>query len=87
MSDNSVFHDLRNDGAAIFALNTGLTLRDYFAAAALQGWLASFPDHCVHPADPDHPNASRRDAMLSLHANCAYALADAMIAAREVRNG
>jgi hypothetical protein len=63
----------------------GMTLRDYFAAAALHGWLASFPAHCVHPADPDHPNASRRDAMLSLHATCAYALADAMLAAREVK--
>jgi hypothetical protein len=44
----------------------GMTLRDYFAAKALQGWLAD-------GLDTDPENAAEQ----------AYAIADAMIAARE----
>jgi hypothetical protein len=45
---------------------SGMTLRDYFAAKALQGWLAD-------GLDTDPENAAEQ----------AYAIADAMIAARE----
>lgn len=47
---------------------TGLSLRDYFAAKAMQGWLASF-------GPTDSPKASSV-------ANLAYGIADAMLAAR-----
>lgn len=49
----------------------GMSLRDFFAATALQGWLASFAGSDVSPV-PDEC------------AELAYELADAMIAAREV---
>lgn len=32
----------------------GLTLRDYFAAKAMQGWLASYPEGIDHPATNEH---------------------------------
>jgi hypothetical protein len=52
----------------------GMTLRDYFAAAALQGWLASFGPEAPHPA---LKNAENEIATLS------YRVADAMIEARK----
>ena len=48
---------------------TGMTLRDYFAAAALQGCLASFE------------STGTRDAL----ASNAYAYADAMLKVREAK--
>jgi hypothetical protein len=48
---------------------------DYFAAAAMQGWIASFDPHSRHPADYD--GGAERVSIIS------YALADAMIAERE----
>lgn len=48
----------------------GMTLRDYFAAKAMQGWLANFPRNCA--ADDSEWIAKK-----------AYVLADAMLAARE----
>jgi hypothetical protein len=54
--------------------HNGMSLRDYFAAAALQGWLASFhPDH-------DHPSATTSRA--ERQAQMAYKLADAMLMER-----
>jgi hypothetical protein len=52
----------------------GMTLRDYFAAAAMQGWLASFGPEAPHPA---LKNAENGIATLS------YRVADAMIEARK----
>lgn len=51
-------------------------LRDYFAAAALQGWLASFG------VEADHPAVSRCSATV---AHQAYVMADAMLEAREAK--
>lgn len=51
---------------------TGMTLRDYFAAAALRGWLASFPG--------DMPFPENR-GVTAIAIDC-YAMADAMLAAR-----
>ena len=47
----------------------GMTLRDYFAAKAMQGLLAQFQG-CANGCDPAH------------HAKWSYEMADAMIAAR-----
>ena len=51
----------------------GMSLRDYFAAKALQGWLASYP------ADAVHPVATGNTAQV---AQMAYIMADAMLEAR-----
>lgn len=49
------------------------TLRDFIAAKAMQGWLASFSDTAEHPVYAGHADAI---------AHCSYAMADAMLAAR-----
>ena len=71
-----------NDGGPAFPLmdaygstDKGMTLRDYFAAKALQGWLASYGDNVYHPAESS-PNTSDI-------AKYSYIIADAMLAARE----
>lgn len=51
----------------------GMTLRDYFAAKAMQGWLSSYGPDDKHPA-------AAGDAYLV--AQRSYAMADAMLAAR-----
>jgi len=55
---------------------SGLRIRDYFAAAALQGWMATYVgDRDNHPGqDPFWANNVAKDC---------YAMADAMIAARK----
>ncbi|HHG0625402.1 TPA: hypothetical protein ACPUGO_004693 [Klebsiella pneumoniae] len=52
----------------------GLTVRDYFAAKAMQGWLASYPESNQHPAATHHEN---------MVAELSYLMADAMLKARE----
>ncbi|EFB2450695.1 hypothetical protein FHQ75_03175 [Escherichia coli] len=52
----------------------GMTLRDYFAAKAMQGWLASFPEADQHPV-----SSGKAD----LVAEVSYLMADAMLKARE----
>jgi hypothetical protein len=50
----------------------GMTLRDYFAAKAMQGWLATYPnDMAVQDVSPTNI------------ADFAYEMADAMLKARE----
>jgi len=49
--------------------STGMTLRDYFAAKAMQAMLA-------------HPN-SKETASPQVYASAAYEMADAMLKARE----
>ncbi|EFN8927562.1 hypothetical protein JBO41_17455 [Enterobacter asburiae] len=65
-----------NNGGPAFPTQgyEGVTLRDYFAAKALAGWLASFPGDDVHPVV---------SGVAEKIAEQAYALADAMIKARE----
>lgn len=53
----------------------GMTLRDYMAAKALQGWLASYPATDRHPA----VSGNADDV-----ANAAYKMADAMLASRAI---
>lgn len=71
-----------NDGGPAFPVqienncNTGMpgmTLRDYFAARAMQGWLSSYGPGDKHPV-----GAGDAD----FEAKRAYAMADAMLAAR-----
>lgn len=52
----------------------GMSLRDYFADKALQGWLARYP------ADAVHPVAAGNTAKV---AQMAYIMADAMLEARD----
>lgn len=51
----------------------GMALRDYFAAKAMQGWLASYGPDMPHPSQNGYENDVARNA---------YKLADAMIKAR-----
>lgn len=72
----------KNDGGQAFPVAgsdhnyavDGMTLRDYFAAKALQGWLASYP------ADAVHPVAAGNTAQV---AQMVYIMADAMLEARD----
>ncbi|EUL86714.1 hypothetical protein P832_02011 [Enterobacter kobei] len=52
----------------------GMTLRDYFAAKALSGWLASYPESCTHPIVAGNADEVEKHS---------YMLADAMLRARE----
>jgi len=75
-----------NDGGPAFprderyAGHNGMTLRDYFAAKAMQGVCAS-DDHC----DEDGETFIYEDGYFSDVATHAYAMADAMLKAREVK--
>lgn len=51
----------------------GMTLRDYFAAKAMQGWLASYGESDRHPALNDYEHQV---------ASMSYKMADAMLKVR-----
>jgi hypothetical protein len=55
---------------------TGMTLRDYFAAKAMEGWVASSP---VIAGEPINGSV----AMAEQIAGASFILADAMLRARE----
>jgi hypothetical protein len=57
------------NGISPSGFDTGMTLRDYFAAKAMQAMLA-------------HPN-SKETASPQVYASAAYEMADAMMKARE----
>ena len=62
------------DGSSV--VSKGMTLRDYFAAKALQGMFAN--------PDDGHENYDLSyDDYVKEIASCAYKMADAMLAARE----
>ena len=68
----------KNDGGPAFPIGStpeewgnGMTLRDYFAAKAMQAW---FSDQEADFADPK---------MQERAANCSYRIADAMLKARQ----
>jgi hypothetical protein len=58
---------------------TGMALRDYFAAAALQGWLTTYGEDTPHPG-LDETNGK---AYMKSLAQCSYEMANAMLAARK----
>ncbi len=55
---------------------TGMTLRDYFAAKAMQGWVASSP---IISGEPMNGSAEMAEQI----AGASFVLADAMLRARE----
>ena len=67
--------DYSQDGSPIYGPKNlhGMSLRDWFAGQALQGWMAGYEDDTPHPASDD---CEKSVAELS------YKMADAMIAAR-----
>lgn len=70
--------DERNDDGSYFCTHEGMTLRDYFAAKAMQGMLAN-PETCgAHT----HSTRKERDECAYQRAEIAYALANAMLLAR-----
>jgi hypothetical protein len=66
----------KNNGGPAFPRqhdwSDGMTLRDYFAAKALQGWLAMYANDTLERTPPPESAAT-----------IAYAYADAMLKARE----
>ena len=77
---------MTNDGGPAFPVSNeqsddglsaskGMSLRDFFAAGAMQVWLASWPNSGSHPG-------KNLDNAISI-ARWSYAIADAMIAERE----
>ena len=72
MNNPSAF-PLHNHGAQTLGMHiSGMTLRDYFAAKAMQGLIAS------PRGTPDG-----KDATDAYYAKAAYVMADAMLKARE----
>jgi hypothetical protein len=73
---------VRDDGGAAFpdydhnGVNQGMTLRDYFAAAALQGLLAAEANPQAVGFPNNEPSAA---AVFAMHA---YQIADAMLTER-----
>lgn len=69
-----------NDGGPAFPREyvnaTGMSLRDYFAAKAMQGFIAGL-----------YANANNHGFTVEGTVVAAYEYADAMLAAREKRNG
>lgn len=63
-------------GGGSYRPEPGMTLRDYFAAKAMQGWIASFPP------DESHPAVTGLCDKLAMHS---YELADAMIRAMSAK--
>ncbi|WP_200555998.1 hypothetical protein [Klebsiella pneumoniae] len=78
MSKNTggpAFPELGNVGCnSDWQSESGMTLRDYFAAKAMQGWIASYPESEQHPVATHHEN---------MVAELSYLMADAMLKARE----
>lgn len=70
-----------NNGGPAFPYRTsdasGMTLRDYFAAKALAGWLSTYATDAEHPAG-DFSEPVWADNI----ASASYRIADAMLRAR-----
>lgn len=75
MSNEPAFplDELNQANGDVCAQHFGLTMRDYFAAKAMQGWVSSYPT-----------NMEAGEAKPGAHiiADLAYAIADAMLKAR-----
>lgn len=64
--------------AAIDPQFGGMSLRQWYAGMAMQGWMASYDVNCDHPCQNEHVAANI--------ARWSFSLADAMIAEGEKRN-
>lgn len=73
MSNDTAFPTDESNYEKIWS-SPGMTLRDYFAAKGMSGWLASYPESCTNPIV-----AGNADEV----AKHSYMLADAMLKARE----
>lgn len=60
----------------IAVVEGGMTLRDYFAAKAMQGFICTAGAACLNGLDGYEPHTAK----------AAYKMADAMLAAREVQS-
>jgi len=56
-----------------------ISLRDYFAAQALNGWISTLTDECLNDYDGDDEAFAQHQSCVAL---AAYGYADAMMAAR-----
>jgi hypothetical protein len=72
-------HGLQSSGS--YGFQTGMSLRDYFAAAALQGMMSN-SDWCKAARDTTKEQMEFSEAV----SRCAYEFADSMLAAREVKS-
>jgi hypothetical protein len=68
-------------GCKMTNVDPGMTLRDYFAAKAMQGWMAN---PTATPVEAGIDKADPR-AMADVAAVFAYMVADAMLAERETK--
>jgi hypothetical protein len=79
----SAFPQIDTDGSVVYSTG-GMSLRDYFAAHALTGWLATYGDDARHPASVGaNESDEARDRRVLTLAHVSYRLADAMLKARD----
>ena len=76
MKNEPAFPVFPETGGGHAAAFQGMTLRDYFAAKAMQEILASQYEDGIYVGDADNDSEH-------LCARCAYIMADAMLEARE----
>lgn len=66
-----------NEVGGKILVDAGMSLRDYFAGLAMQGWISTYAQESVHPAN--------MDARTKRVAEYSYDMADAMLRAREAK--
>lgn len=85
MTDKQLLQDAASDGGSAFPTSAdnghstnqdGMTMRDYFAAKAMQGIIASGPSNFTHA------NGENIGRNLSLIGSVSYEIADVMLEAR-----
>lgn len=78
--------DKINDGGNAFPATghpeTGMTLRDFFAAAALQGMASGMPPEAISDVAKGTADASSAARVMAV---AAFSIADAMLKAREAK--
>jgi hypothetical protein len=85
MNDKPAFPqpDMVDDGQLISQGDTGMALRDYFAAKLVTWFLTELSNENMQ-VDPDEPPAMPPDLLRQFAADHAYKMADAMMKARGV---
>jgi hypothetical protein len=72
------------DAHEVSPVSSGMSLRDYLAAKAMQGILAMEPAFKPNDGGPDQPFHAGKETHVSAVAKGAYSIADAMLEARKV---